>query len=72
MGQTCPSRWVLILSRRWAIAIKKCGCFVIPKVSFALDSCPENKWKESQDGWNERFDEIMKKTEEDTITNSAK
>jgi len=51
---------------------KKCGCFVIPKVSFALDSCPENKWKESQDGWNERFDEIMKKTEEDTITNSAK
>ncbi len=51
---------------------KKCGCFVIPKASFALDSCPEGKWKESQDGWNEKFDEVMKKTEEDTVTNSAK
>ena len=52
---------------------KKCGCFVIPKVSFAIDSCPANKWGENLDDWtNGKFDEIMKKTEEDTITNSAK
>ena len=48
---------------------KKCGCFVIPKVSFALDSCPVKKWTENEKTWmNEKFDEVMKKTEEDTIS----
>jgi len=46
---------------------KKCGCFVIPKVSFALDSCPENKWEQTQESWNEKFDEVMKKTEKENI-----
>jgi len=42
---------------------KKCGCFVIPKVTFAIDSCPENKWGQNQEIWNQNFDEVMKKTE---------
>jgi hypothetical protein len=46
---------------------KKCGCFLPAKVSFALDSCPENKWGETQETWNEKFDEIMKKTQQQQL-----
>jgi len=44
---------------------KKCGCFVLPKVAFAIDSCPENKWGQNQEIWDQNFDEVMKKTEKE-------
>ena len=47
---------------------KHCGCFLPAKVSFALDSCPVQKWTENEETWmNEKFDEIMKKTEEQQV-----
>ncbi len=47
---------------------KHCGCFLPAKVSFALDSCPVGKWKENEETWmNEKFDEIMKKTQEQQV-----
>ncbi len=47
---------------------KHCGCFLPVKVSFALDSCPVGKWKENEETWmNEKFDEIMKKTQEQQV-----
>ena len=47
---------------------KHCGCYLPAKVSFALDSCPVQKWTENEETWmNEKFDEIMKKTEEQQV-----
>ncbi len=47
---------------------KHCGCFLPVKVSFALYSCPVGKWKENEETWmNEKFDEIMKKTQEQQV-----
>ena len=44
---------------------KHCGCYLPAKVSFALDSCPVKKWNENEETWmNEKFDDIMKKTQE--------
>ena len=37
-----------------------CGCMLEYKTNFALDSCPLEKWKESNDAWmNGKFDELV-------------
>ena len=39
---------------------KHCGCYLPAKVSFALDSCPVQKWTENEETWmNENFDKVM-------------
>ena len=37
----------------------ECGCFIPPKAKMILDSCPLGKWKEDQQGWEEKFGGIM-------------
>jgi hypothetical protein len=29
----------------------ECGCYLDPKIQFALDSCPLGKWKETDEDW---------------------
>lgn len=37
-----------------------CGCMLEYKTGFALDSCPLEKWKESDEAWmNGKFDQLM-------------
>jgi hypothetical protein len=44
---------------------KECGCFMDQKASFAIDSCPLDKWSESNADWiEENFDQLMNKIEE--------
>ena len=39
---------------------KHCGCYLPAKVSFALDSCPVQKWTENEETWmNENFNKVM-------------
>lgn len=39
---------------------KKCGCNLGVKVKFALDSCPINKWAESDEDWmREEYEHIL-------------
>jgi hypothetical protein len=39
---------------------KECGCLLEYKATFALDSCPLQKWTESNDAWmNGKFDELL-------------
>ena len=46
---------------------KHCGCFLPAKVSFALDSCPVQKWTENEETWmNEKFDKVMDNIENKT------
>lgn len=48
------------------VRCKECGCFLHPKVSFALSTCNIGKWSEDRSTWeNEKFEGIMKKTEEE-------
>lgn len=50
------------------IRCKECGCMLEYKTGFALDSCPLNKWKESQDAWvNGKFDELVKDINENKL-----
>jgi len=43
----------------------ECGCFLESKVSFSLDSCPLEKWTESNKDWmDEKFDAVIKGMEE--------
>lgn len=45
---------------------KHCGCFLDQKASFALDSCPIQKWDESDIDWTKnKFKEIMDQLEGD-------
>jgi len=40
---------------------KHCGCFLQQKARYALDSCPIQKWTESDVDWTEsEFDELLK------------
>ncbi len=46
---------------------KHCGCYLPAKVSFALDSCPVQKWTENEETWmNENFDKVMDNIENQT------
>jgi hypothetical protein len=39
---------------------RECGCFMDQKASFSLDSCPIDKWSESNTDWvEENFDQLM-------------
>lgn len=39
---------------------KECGCWLEQKTKFALDSCPLDKWVESDESWvNGKFDELV-------------
>jgi hypothetical protein len=38
----------------------ECGCFLDHKTSFSIDSCPLEKWGESNKDWiNEKFDTLI-------------
>jgi hypothetical protein len=42
------------------IRCKHCGCFLEHKARFALDSCPIDKWVESDTDWmNGKYDEVL-------------
>ena len=46
---------------------KHCGCYLPAKVSFALDSCPVQKWTENEETWmNENFNKVMDNIENKT------
>lgn len=39
---------------------RHCGCFLEQKVKWALDSCPIEKWQQSDKDWvNGKFDEVV-------------
>ena len=49
---------------------KECGCHVGAKVRFALDSCPLNKWKESDRDWiGEEYEHILKNLDKEVPKN---
>ena len=42
------------------IRCRHCGCFLEHKARFALDSCPIDKWVESDTDWmNGKYDEVL-------------
>ena len=44
----------------------ECGCIMDFKSGFALESCPLNKWKESDEAWmNGKFDELLESLDND-------
>lgn len=43
----------------------ECGCYLDPKIQFALDSCPLGKWKEAEDDWIENgYQKFLEKQNE--------
>ena len=38
----------------------ECGCYIPTKAKIVLDSCPLEKWTANNDGWDDKFDDIMK------------
>ena len=38
----------------------ECGCYIPMKAKIVLDSCPLEKWTANSDGWDEKFNDIMK------------
>jgi hypothetical protein len=39
---------------------RQCGCYLEQKARFALDSCPINKWDESDIDWTQKnFDDVL-------------
>ena len=38
----------------------ECGCYIPMKAKIILDSCPLEKWTAYSDGWDEKFNDIMK------------
>ena len=52
------------------VRCKNCGCMLEHKAGFALDSCPIQKWTESNEDWvNQNFDKIMNQIENPQIQN---
>jgi hypothetical protein len=46
------------------VRCKHCGCYLDHKTNFALDSCPIDKWIESDSDWmNGKFEEVKDKVE---------
>lgn len=43
----------------------ECGCFIPAKAKLVLDSCPLNKWNDLGDQWENIFNGIMDKVEEE-------
>ncbi len=44
----------------------ECGCFLETKARIILDSCPLEKWKESTDGWEKAFEEMVEEIGKDS------
>ena len=38
----------------------ECGCYLPAKARIVLDSCPLGKWTANSDGWDDKFNAIMK------------
>ena len=38
----------------------ECGCYIPMKAKIILDSCPLEKWVANNDGWDDRFKDIVK------------
>ena len=38
----------------------ECGCYIPMKAKIILDSCPLEKWTANSDGWDDKFNAIMK------------
>ena len=38
----------------------ECGCYIPMKAKIVLDSCPLEKWTANSDGWDDKFNAIMK------------
>ena len=48
----------------------ECGCFLESKVSFSLDSCPLEKWGESDKDWmEEKFNALIEDLQKDESNN---
>ena len=46
------------------VRCKQCGCMLEHKAKFALDSCPIDKWVESDTDWmNGKYDEVLESLE---------
>ena len=44
----------------------ECGCFLEHKTAFSIDSCPLEKWRESNNDWiNEKFDTLIENMKKD-------
>lgn len=43
---------------------KECGCYLDVKARLILDSCPLQKWTESIENWNDKFNNMLKEMEE--------
>tara|TARA_B100001778_G_C17994461_1_gene365044 strand:+ start:125 stop:445 length:321 start_codon:yes stop_codon:yes gene_type:complete len=37
-----------------------CGCYLPAKAKIVIDSCPLEKWTAHNDGWDDKFNDIMK------------
>ena len=38
----------------------ECGCYIPMKAKIVLDSCPLEKWTANNEGWDDKFNDIMK------------
>jgi len=38
----------------------ECGCYIPMKAKVILDSCPLEKWVANNDGWDDKFGDIIK------------
>ncbi len=38
----------------------ECGCYIPMKAKIVLDSCPLEKWTANSEGWDDKFNAIMK------------
>jgi hypothetical protein len=49
------------------VRCKHCGCFLEHKTSFALDSCPIDRWKESDTDWmNGNYEKFLESLQSET------
>lgn len=52
------------------IRCTECGCFLEHKAEFSLDSCPLEKWGESNKDWiNEKFNTLIENMERNNDSN---
>ena len=49
------------------IRCKHCGCFLEQKAAFSIDSCPIDKWKESDTDWmNGNYEKFLESLQSET------
>jgi hypothetical protein len=55
------------------IRCRHCGCFLEHKARFALDSCPIDKWVESDTDWmNGKYDEVLESMQAPDVSTSPR